>query len=255
MVTLERELAFAHELADHADAVTLPAFRGGVAVEVKDDGTPVTAADRDAEDAMRSAIRERFPDHAVLGEEDGLDGAEDAPTWILDPIDGTKNFVSGIPVWGTLVALRIDGDSVVGVASAPALGARWDGVSGGPARRDGRVVRVSGTARLDAASVSFGGLSYFTRRSWPGFVGRLADRTARQRGFGDFWQHCLVAEGGVDVAVEAEVSLWDVAAVQVIVEAAGGRFTSLAGERTADAGTALSSNGLLHDATLALLSG
>lgn len=246
-------LRFAHHLADLADAITLPGFRSGPAVEHKPDGTPVTDADRGAERAIRSAIAERFPTHAVLGEEDGLAGDPTAPRWIVDPIDGTKNFVRGNPVWATLIALQIDGIEVLGVVSAPALGSRWDGVAGGPARQDGHEVHVSDVSSLDAAEVSFGGLGYFEAHGLGGAVSGLTARTARQRGYGDFWQHCLVASGACDVAIEAEVSLWDLAAVKVVVEAAGGRFTDLAGTPTADGGNALSSNGRVHDEVLAVL--
>jgi histidinol-phosphatase len=246
-------LRFAHHLADLADAITLPGFRSGLAVERKRDGTPVTAADRDAERAIRSAIAGRFPTHAVLGEEDGLVGDPTAPRWIVDPIDGTKNFVRGNPVWATLVALQVDGTEQLGVVSAPALGSRWDGVVGGPAHQDGREVRVSDVAELAAAEVSFGGLGHFEERRVGAVVPELTARTARQRGYGDFWQHCLVASGACEVAIEAEVSLWDLAAVKVVVEAAGGRFTDLAGTPTADGGSAISSNGLVHDEVLAIV--
>lgn len=257
-----RELvAFAHDLADLADATTLPAFRAAYApgargdgeVERKSDGTAVTATDRDTERAIRAAVRSRFPGHAFLGEEDGLDGPDHAPRWIVDPIDGTTNFVTGNPVWATLIALQVDGDEVVGVASAPALGSRWDGVRGGPAHQDGREIRVSGTDALADAQVTFGGLDYFAARRISGVVTELTVRTRRQRGFGDFWQHCLVASGTCDIAIEAEVNLWDLAAVKVIVEAAGGRFTDLEGTVTADGGSALATNGRLHDEVLALL--
>jgi histidinol-phosphatase len=246
-------LRFAHHLADLADAITLPGFRGGLAVERKADGTPVTDADRDAERAIRSAIAERFPGHAVLGGEDGLAGDPSAPRWIVDPIDGTKNFVRGNPVWATLIALQVDEAEVLGVVSAPALGNRWDGVVGGPAHQDDREVRVSDVADLAAAEISFGGLGYFDARGAGGAVAELTARTARQRGYGDFWQHCLVASGACEVAIEAEVSLWDLAAVKVVVEAAGGRFTDLTGVETADGGSAISSNGRVHDDVLAVL--
>jgi histidinol-phosphatase len=246
-------LRFAHHLADLADAITLPGFRSGLAVERKTDGTPVTDADRGAERAIRTAIADRFPGHAVLGEEDGLSGDPAAPRWVVDPIDGTKNFVRGNPVWATLVALQVDGTEVLGVVSAPALGSRWDGVVGGPAHQDGREVRVSDVADLGAAEVSFGGLGYFDARGRGDIVSELTSRSARQRGYGDFWQHCLVASGACEVAIEAEVSLWDLAAVKVIVEAAGGRFTDLAGTPTADGGSAISSNGRVHDEVLAVV--
>ena len=248
-------LRFAHDLADLADAITLPAFRAGLEVEYKADGTEVTAADRDTELHLRRAIGRAHPGHAVLGEEAGRSGSTGAPTWIIDPIDGTRNFVTGNPVWATLIALQIDGREVLGVVSAPALGSRWDGLIDGTVRsatQDGRPIAVSGRS-LAQGEVSFGGLKYFKRAGRAGAVARLSDATSRQRGFGDFWQHCLVASGAIEVAVEAEVNLWDLAAVKAVVEAAGGRFTDLEGRATADGGSAVSSNGLVHDEVLALL--
>ncbi|MBW3562045.1 MAG: histidinol-phosphatase [Actinobacteria bacterium] len=250
---MEDHLRFAHELADLADGVTLPAFRDGVEVQRKADGTAVTEADRGAERAMRAAIAERHPDHAILGEEDGRQGPQDAPTWILDPIDGTNNFTRGLPVYATLIALAVDHRPVLGVVSAPALGSRWDGIVGQGARQDGRDIRVSETEDLGSATVSFGGLNYFDERGSQAIVDRIARNSRRQRGFGDFWQHCLVASGAIDVAVEAHVSRWDLAAVKAVVEAAGGRLTSLEGEDTDDGGSALTSNGVLHDPLLELI--
>jgi histidinol-phosphatase len=250
----EAELAFAHELADLADGSTLPAFRGrldGIGVDTKDDGTWVTQVDLEVERTLRRAIRDRFPQHAVLGEEDGLDGPEDAPRWILDPIDGTTNFVKGNPIFATLIALQHHGDEQLGVISAPALGSRWDGVAGGPATQDGRRIRVSDVETLAAAEVAFGGLEYFVREGLGGLIEDLVARTRRQRGYGDFWQHCLVAAGSTDVALEASVELWDLAAPRCVVEAAGGRFTSLEGQPTAGGGSALATNGHLHEEVLA----
>ena len=247
------ELAFAQELADLADARTRAAFGGRQAADTKADGTWVTAVDVDVERTLRRAIRDRFPGHAVLGEEDGLDGPEGAPTWVVDPIDGTTNFVKGNPIFATLIGLRVDEADVLGVVSAPALGSRWDGVVGEGAHHNGRPIGVSDVAELAAAEIAFGGLDYFRAKGYGDLVDDLAARTGRQRGYGDFWQHCLVASGSTDVAIEAEVSLWDLVAVKAVVEAAGGRFTSLAGERTADGGNALSSNGHLHDEVLAVL--
>jgi histidinol-phosphatase len=243
----------AHELADLADAATLRAFRHHLDVRTKPDGTWVTSVDEQVERDLRAAIHDRFPDHAVLGEEEGLDGPVDAPRWVLDPIDGTSNFVKGNPVFATLIGLQIDGRDVLGVASAPALGTRFDGIADGPARQDGRPIHVSEIARLDDAEVAFGGLSHFVDRRLGTVPGLLTRATARQRGYGDFWNHCLVAAGSTDVAVEAEVSLWDLVAVKVIVEAAGGHFTDLDGVVTADGGSALSTNGRLHDQVLAVL--
>ena len=247
-------LRFAHALADAADALTSAAFRGILDVRTKADGTWVTQVDQDVERTLRARIRERYPHHAVLGEEDGRDGPADAPTWIIDPIDGTTNFVRGNPIFATLIALQTDGEELVGVVSAPALSTRWDGVRGGPAHQDGRIIHVSDRRHLGDAEVAFGGLDYFTPRGLDDVVTSLVQATARQRGYGDFWQHCLVAAGSTDIALEAEVSLWDLAAVKVVVEAAGGRFTSLDGRTTADGGDALSTNGHLHDEVLAMVS-
>jgi histidinol-phosphatase len=251
---LETFLAAAHELADLADARSLPAFEQvAFDVERKADGTAVTAVDRDVERTLRAEIARRFPGHGVLGEEDGLDGPADAPRWILDPIDGTTNYVKGNPIWATLIALQVDGVEVVGVASAPALGSRWSARAGGGAYRDGHEIRVSDVARLADAEVSFGGLDYFHRKGLGPAVDDLVASSARQRGYGDFWHHCLVAGGSTDVALEAEVNLWDLAAVRCIVEAAGGRFTSLDGLHGAGHGDVVASNGHLHQQVLDLL--
>lgn len=246
-------LGVAHELADLADGLTLPAFRGHLDVRTKPDGTWVTTVDVEVEATLRRAIRDRFPHHAVLGEEGGRDGPADAPTWIIDPIDGTTNFVRGNPIFATLVAVQIDGLEVAGVVSAPALTTRWDGIRGGPAHQDGRRIHVSSIDHLTDAEVTFGDLGAFPARGLGGVVQTLSVGTARQRGYGDFWGHCLVASGSSDVAIEAAVSVWDLAAVKVVVEAAGGRFTSLAGRVTADGGDALSTNGHLHDMVLRLI--
>ncbi len=246
---------FALELADVADQISLPIFGGEFVVDTKDDGTPVTIADRSVEERLRQRIAARYPDHAVLGEEEGLVGSADAPLWVIDPIDGTKNFASGNPVWATLIALVVDDVEQVAVVSAPALGSRWDGIRGGPARQDGTPVTVSTRRTLADAEISFGGLSYFVERGLGDGVLRLSATTRRQRGFGDFWHHCLVASGIIDVALEAAVSRWDLAAVKCIVEAAGGRFSALDGRVTADGGDACSSNALVHDEVLATLLG
>lgn len=253
MTRLADELAFAHELADLADARTRAAFGGRQPTRTKADGTWVTAVDVDVERTLRAAIRARFPDHAVLGEEDGLDGPADAPTWVLDPIDGTSNFVKGNPIFATLIGLQVDDEDVLGVVSAPALGSRWDGVVGERATHNGTAIRVSDVDRLADAEIAFGGLAYFRAQGYGDLVDDLAGRTSRQRGYGDFWQHCLVAAGSTDVAIEAEVNLWDLVAVKAVVEAAGGRFTSLLGARTAAGGSALSTNGRLHDEVLTIL--
>jgi histidinol-phosphatase len=243
----------AHEFADIADALTMSAFRHYLEVRTKADGTWVTQVDEDVEHALRRAILERFPDHAVLGEEDGRQGPLDAPTWVLDPIDGTTNFVKRNPIFATLIAVQVGGQEVAGVVSAPALSTRWDGVAGGPAHQDGRVVTVSAVDRIEDAEVAFGGLDTFVDAGRMSLISALSGRAARVRGYGDFWQHCLVAAGSTDLAVEAEVKVWDLAAVKLVVEAAGGRFTDLAGRRTAAGGSAISSNGRLHDEVLRMV--
>lgn len=254
---LAEELAFARELADLADAITTAAFgthhRGNA--ETKRDGTWVTAADREVERTLRAAIGERHPGHAVLGEEDGRTGPDGAPTWVIDPIDATSNFVRGNPVWATLIGLRVDGEDALGVVTAPALGHRWSGVVGVGAWCDGAPIRVSEVDALDAAEISFGDLDRWRHEGRWDAVGRLVDATQRVRSYGDFWAHCLVASGSTELAAEAAVSTWDLVAVRALVVAAGGRATSLGGEDTADGGSVLTSNGRLHDAALRLVAG
>jgi histidinol-phosphatase len=255
-----RDLLLALALADTADAITMD--RTGAAdlhVERKPDWTPVTDADLAVEEAIRAALGHQRPHDAVLGEEGG--GPADERTgrvWLLDPIDGTKNFLRGVPIWATLIALVEDGRPVVGVISAPALRQRWWAAAGAGAHsRDAhgitRTITVSGVGDLGDAYVSTTHLgSWMQHRSRKSYL-TLVDACWENRAFGDFWQHCLVAEGAIDLAAEPVVNPWDVAAAQVLVEQAGGRFTDLDGIPRHDGGTALSSNGLLHDAALTLL--
>jgi histidinol-phosphatase len=242
------DLAFALELADAADPLSLPRFRAlDLVVETKPDLTPVTEADRAVERELRRLVAERRPGEGFLGEEDGASGAEDR-RWIVDPIDGTRNFSRGIPVWATLIALEADGRVEVGVVSAPALGRRWWAARGeGAWSSAGERLRASTVARLEDACVTVAlqqPVPERFRAAW------------HLRAFGDFWAHMLVAEGAVDVAVDAiGVTLWDLAAPQVIVEEAGGRFTDLEGRSRADGGSAVATNAVLHDAALAALRG
>ena len=252
---VEGELALALELADLADAVSMRHFRAAdLHVEHKADATEVTVADRGAEAAMRARLARTRPDHAVLGEEEGLAGAEGARSrWILDPIDGTSNFVRGVPVWATLIALEEDGELVVGVASAPALGRRWWAARGRGAYADGQPIHVSGVGTIADLHLAYSDVGSFDEHGLGPALVQLTRRVWRARGLGDFWMHVLVAEGAFDAAVEPIVSLWDLAALQVIVEEAGGRFTDLAGEPRADGGSACSTNGLVHGEVLAAL--
>jgi histidinol-phosphatase len=227
-------------------------FRTALAVERKQDGSPVTEADRAVERELRTRIEAARPEDALVGEEYGSAGGG-ARRWFLDPIDGTKNFVRGIPVFATLIALEVEGVIEVGVVSAPALGARWWAMRGGGAYASGRPVRVSTVASLDRAQLAYDSVPGFAVRGLEApFLG-LARRCARTRGFGDFWSHVLVAEGCVEVAVEPEVAPWDLAPLLRIVEEAGGRFTDLEGRPRIDGGSAVASNGLLHDEVLEAL--
>jgi histidinol-phosphatase len=236
------DLALALDLADAADAVSLPGFRSGLPMEQKPDLTPVTEADRAVEVELRRLLGDVRRDDAVLGEEHGVSGSG-ARRWILDPIDGTKNFARGVPVWATLIALEEDGEVQVGVVSAPALGRRWWAERGRGAFGDGERLRVSAIERVEDAVLSFA-----LDQPLPA----LAQRAWHVRGFGDFWAHTLVAEGAVEGAVDAlKVGEWDLAAVQVIVEEAGGRFSDFTGARRLDSGSAVTSNGLLHEDLLA----
>jgi histidinol-phosphatase len=252
------DLLLALELADAADAVSTDRFRAeDLVVESKPDLTPVTDADRATERVIREGIERARPGDAVVGEEYGTTGSGDR-RWVIDPIDGTKNYVRGVPVWASLIGLQRDGRTVAGVVSAPALGRRWwaaqgEGAWTGGSLADARRIRVSQVGRLEDAFLAYASLpSWAEAGRLPQFVDLLR-RVWRTRGYGDFWSHMLVAEGAVDCSTEPEVSLWDLAALQVVVTEAGGRFTDLSGVETADGGSVVSSNGLLHDGLLRAL--
>jgi histidinol-phosphatase len=250
------DLAVALEAADAADAHTLPIYeQRSFAVESKADHTWVTDADRGAEAAIRVVLAARRPDDAVLGEEQGLHGAPGARRrWIIDPVDGTSNFVKGLPVWATLIALEDAGELVVGVVSAPALRRRWWAARGAGAFADGQPIHVSETGSLARCHLAYSDVGSFYNDGGPAAgdaLVTLAREAWRARGLGDFWMHVLVAEGAFDVAAEPIVNLWDLAALLVIVEEAGGRFTDLHGHRGAHHGSAISSNGILHDEVVA----
>jgi histidinol-phosphatase len=244
-------------MADEADALTLDRFGAlDLHVETKPDLTPVTDADKSAEELLRGLLAANRPDDAVVGEEFGGTAVFEGRQWVLDPIDGTKNFVRGVPVWSTLIALLQDGVPTVGVVSAPALGRRWWASSGegafssfnGVTRR----ISVSGVSELDSASLSFSDLTTGWEDRRPQFV-ELTDAVWRVRGYGDFWSYCLLAEGAVDVVTEPEVKLWDLAPLDIVVREAGGRFTSIDGAPGPHGGSAIATNGLLHDEVLGRL--
>jgi histidinol-phosphatase len=244
----EQELAVAGALADEADEIAQSLYGTDLEVRSKDDRTPVTEADLRVEAMIRERLGERFPADAIHGEEEGLSG--DGPrTWVIDPIDGTKNYAAGIQIWATLIALLVDGDPVVGVVSAPALGERYAAAEGEGATLNGRPIRVSGVGRLDEAFVLTDGSAPFLsdHRAW---FTDLALQAQRTRGFGDFWAHMLVARGAADVELAPEVRLWDYAALVPVVREAGGRVSAFDGGPLSDGGTMVATNGALHDLVL-----
>jgi histidinol-phosphatase len=252
------DLRLAHVLADQADSLTMQRFKAlDLKVETKPDLTPVSDADRAVEEQMRVALGRSRPRDAMLGEEFGsVPGrGEGRRTWIIDPIDGTKNYVRGVPVWATLIALIENGMPVVGVVSAPALGRRWWASTGagaytGRSLSQATRIRVSEVKDLKDASFAYSSvISWEEYGKLDGFL-ELSRACWRTRAYGDFWSHMLVAEGAVDIAAEPELSLWDVAAPAIIVTEAGGRFSALNGDASPAAGSGLTSNGLLHAALL-----
>ena len=237
------DLAFALELAELADSLSLPRFRAAdLHVETKPDLTPVTDADRAVERALRERIAAERPGDTVLGEEEGDDGGR--VRWIVDPIDGTRNFSRGLPVWATLIALERDGAVTCGVVSAPALGHRWWAARGEGAWRDEGRIEVSGVTTLAAAAASCSEAADLTL---------LEPQVWHARGLGDFWQHMLVAEGALDAAVDSRLAIWDYAAVAVVVEEAGGRSGAPDGTAARPDEQLVSTNGLVHDEVLELL--
>ncbi|MGW0502724.1 histidinol-phosphatase [Micromonospora sp. NPDC003241] len=248
------DLALAHRLADAADAISVARFRAlDLRVEAKPDLTPVSDADTAVERAIRALLAAHRPDDGLLGEEYGASPAAGTRQWVVDPIDGTKNFVRGVPVWATLIALLEDGRPVAGLVSAPALGRRWWAATGigayaGPDAASGEPIRVSAVTALADASFCYSSLSGWEEAGRLEPMLQLMRDTWRSRAYGDFYGYMLLAEGALDVMVEPELSLWDVAALVPIVTEAGGVFTDLAG-RPAPAGgenSAVASNGALH---------
>lgn len=253
------DLTLALALADEADAQTTARFGAvDLVVETKPDLTPATDADLEVESMIRSRLERARPDDSVFGEEFGGTKEFVGRQWVVDPIDGTKNFVRGVPVWATLIALLHDGVPALGVVSAPALQRRWWAVTG-----QGAFARVAGQAErrlsvskvdeLGSASLAFSSLSGWAALGLRERFVALTDEVWRVRGYGDFYNYCLVAEGAVDIAMEPEVSTWDLAPLDVLVREAGGRFTNLAGEPGPHGGSAVATNGLLHEAVLGRL--
>jgi histidinol-phosphatase len=232
----------------------MPRFRDrDLVVESKPDLTPVTEADRASESVLRARIEAERPGDGIVGEEYGETEGTGDRRWILDPIDGTKSYVRGIPAWGTLIALERDGEIVVGVVSAPALRRRWWAARGGGAFADGEPIRVSRVSAIEDALLCYTSMVAFDEHGLGEEFRSLAARCWAARGFSDYWAHVLVAEGSADIAVEPVMNLWDNAPLKVIVEEAGGRFTDLEGRPGVDGGSAVTTNGLLHEAVLEAL--
>jgi histidinol-phosphatase len=252
------DLRLAHVLADDADSLTTARFKAlDLHVMSKPDLTPVTDADEAVEEMIRRTLGRARSRDAITGEEQGSTGSG-ARRWVVDPIDGTKNFVRGVPVWATLISLVVEDEVVVGVVSAPQLQRRWwastgNGAWTGKSLLKATQCQVSDVRRLEDASLAYASLGGWEER------GRLDDflalmrRCWRTRGYGDFWSYMLLAEGAVDLAAEPELQVYDMAALDVIVREAGGRFTSLDGTDGPFGGNALASNGHLHEAALSFL--
>lgn len=246
-------LDVATEAAWAAGRRTLAYFRNTLAVEWKADGSPVTVADREAEEVMRAIIRGAFPDHSIVGEEHGEQAGDPDYRWILDPIDGTKTFIAGVPLYGTLVGVEVRGEPTVGVVYMPALDELVAAATGLGCTVDGRPCRVSQGGTLGDALVCVTDVRHARQRS--GAWDRLAATTRLQRTWADCYSYVLVATGRAQVALDPAMNTWDCAALMPIIEEAGGRFTSWAGERTIRGGDAVATNGALHDEVLALLQG
>jgi histidinol-phosphatase len=257
-VGYDDDLRLAHVIADQVDAVTISRFTAvDLKVETKPDLTPVSDADRAAEELIRSQLKRTRPRDAILGEEFGSTG-HGARQWIIDPIDGTKNFVRGVPVWATLIALVDAKRPVLGLVSAPALGRRWWAAVGtgawtGRSLSAARRLRVSGVDRLEDASLSYASISGWEQHGKGDAFLDLTRTVWRSRAYGDFWSYMLVAEGAVDIACEPELEVYDMAALVPIVAEAGGRFSSLDGVDGPFGGNAVATNGLLHKAALEAL--
>lgn len=254
---LASDLALALSLADAADAISLDRFRAAdLVVQTKPDRSPVTDADQAVERAIRAGIAASRPGDGVLGEEYGVEGTG-SRQWIIDPIDGTANFLRGVPVWGTLIALAIDGEPVLGVASMPALGRRWWGSRGAGAwtatASGDRSIAVSGVREIADASVSFQSIAQWRDAGRLDQLLALTERAWRDRAYGDLWAYMLLAEGVIDAVGEFDVKRYDVAALIPIVEEAGGRWSDGDGGRDLDAGGSFATNGILHDDFVAAL--
>ena len=249
---LDEYLAFAIATAIDAGKVALAHYQTGVDVELKADRSPVTLADRGAEQLIRAAIAGRFPDHSIVGEEYGVETRSSSFRWVVDPIDGTKSFVRGVPLFGTLIGLEIDGRVEVGVCHLPALGETIAAATGLGCTWNGRTARVSSTGTLAEATVLFSDGRMLADRvgdRWP----RLERSAGLVRSWGDCYGYCLVATGRADVMIDPAMNPWDCAALLPIMREAGGRFSDWGGAERIDGGDAVGTNGRLHESVLELL--
>lgn len=257
-MTYSEDLALAHELANLADEITLARFRAqDLRIETKPDASPVTDADQTTERALQAHLQQKRPDDALIGEEYGVSGKA-SRTWIIDPIDGTANFMRGVPVWATLIALAIDGKPTVSVVSAPAMGRRWWAAPNiGAWTRDvngiEREIEVSGISDKSHASISYNNLKLWDESGKLPQLIEFSRDLWRTRAYGDFYSYMLLAEGSVDIVAEHDLKIYDIAALVPIVEKAGGMLTALDGALTAETSSVLATNGKLHAIATAAL--
>jgi histidinol-phosphatase len=249
---MDRRLEVAIAAARAAGEVALRYYRTNLTVERKEDRSPVTVADREAEQRAVAVLREAFPDFGILGEEYGEQGGG-GTRWIIDPIDGTKSFIRGIPFFATLIALEEGGEVTTGVIYSPAMDDLLYAQRGQGAFDAGGRLRVSTIDSVARSMLVFGGISALRHGGYWDAYQRLVDGSARQRGYGDYFGHTFVARGQSEAMIEVDLKPWDLAALKIVIEEAGGRFTDFRGNPTIYGGTALASNGLVHDELLALL--
>lgn len=250
---MNADLRLALDLADACDDISMTFYRASdLAVRTKEDLSPVSEADEAVETLIRERLRQDRHRDAVVGEEFGSTGSSER-RWIIDPIDGTRNFVRGVPVFATLLALEEKGEPTIGVVSAPALQRRWWATKGGGAFCNDIPIQVSKTPSIEQAFIGYDSVTDYAEFGLEEKFVALLRRADRSRGLGDFWTHMLVAEGAIDAAIEPKVAVWDMAAIQIIVQEAGGRFSDLTGNARPDGGSGVSTNGRFHDEVLSSL--
>ena len=253
-MNLQPYLEFATSLAYNAGKITLRYFNTGVQPELKENNDPVTIADREAEVFIRSEIERVYPTHSIVGEEYGENGKNGSSfRWIIDPIDGTKNFLRGVPVWGTLIAFCVDDVPMAGTASAPSLHRRWMGLKNGGAYLNGEQIYVSKTSKLEDIQASYGDVTGFAQAGYSDSLTNINKYIWRARGMGDFWSHMLVAEGAIDLGLDTKVQPYDVASSKLIVEEAGGQTSSFEGIDSFREPTFVSTNGQFHNEIIEII--